>query len=96
MKTLNILSFIVIIAGLIWGINAVSADDSFSEIIFYVGWYDIGKSALEGLEGVKKVTKGFKGSKEINTVTYDPDTITPTEMKSALQKAGTYIGTVEE
>jgi len=37
MKTLNILSLLFIITGLTWGITAVSADESFSEITFYVG-----------------------------------------------------------
>jgi hypothetical protein len=56
----------------------------------------VGKSALEGLEGVKKVTKGFSGFREINTVTYDADAITVDEMTSALEDAGTYRGIAEE
>jgi len=56
----------------------------------------VGKSALEGLEGVEKVTSGFKGFREINTVFYDSEIIAPEEMVSALEEAGTYLGTVEE
>jgi hypothetical protein len=48
------------------------------------------------LKGVKKVTSGFRGSKEINTVFYDPQKITPHSMKAALKAAGTYIGVAEE
>jgi len=55
----------------------------------------VGKTALEGLNGVKKVTRGFRGFREINTVTYDPGVIHPEQMVAALQEAGTYIGTVE-
>jgi copper chaperone CopZ len=55
----------------------------------------VGKAALEGLPGVKKVTSGFRGFREINTVTYDPATIHPDRMVSALKQAGTYIGTAE-
>jgi hypothetical protein len=55
----------------------------------------VGKSALEGLEGVKEVRNGFRGFREINTVIYDPNTITPNEMVSALKAAGTYRGTAE-
>ena len=55
----------------------------------------MGKSALEGLDGVKSVTSGFSGVREINTVTYDPTVITPDRMVSALKKAGTYTGTRE-
>jgi hypothetical protein len=42
-----------------------------------------------------RVEKGFRGSKEINTVFYDPALITIREMEKALKKAGTYRGTVK-
>jgi hypothetical protein len=44
---------------------------------------------------VKKVEKGFRDSKEINTVYYNPKVITMEEMEMALKKAGTYLGTLE-
>jgi hypothetical protein len=53
----------------------------------------VGKAALEGLHGVKKVGKGFRGAKEINTVTFDPAEITVDKMVEALTRAGTYRGT---
>jgi hypothetical protein len=43
---------------------------------------------------VKRVEKGFRYFKEINTVYYDPAIITIEEMEMALKKAGTYVGTV--
>ncbi|MFC1488346.1 hypothetical protein ACFL6B_00715 [Thermodesulfobacteriota bacterium] len=52
----------------------------------------MGKSALEGLNGVKKVTRGFKNFKEINTVYYDPRRITIDRMIKALKSAGTFRG----
>jgi len=55
----------------------------------------VGRSALEGLDGVKSVTSGFSGFREINTVTFDPTVITRDQMESALKKAGTYSGTKE-
>lgn len=57
-----------------------------------VQWYDVGQDALEGLKGVKKVEKGFRGTREINTVYYDSDLVTIEEMEAALKAAGTYIG----
>jgi copper chaperone CopZ len=54
----------------------------------------VGKAALEGLQGVKKVEKSFRDFKEINTVHYDPAKITVEEMEEALKKAQTYRGTV--
>ena len=78
------------------GILATHAEDSgTSKVIFHVGWYDVGKAALEGLKGVVKVDKGFKGFKEINTVYYDPTMITIKDMEDALKSAGTYKGQVE-
>jgi len=53
----------------------------------------VGKAALEGLHGVKNVEKGFRGAREINTVTYDPAEITVKKMVEALTRAGTYSGT---
>jgi len=55
----------------------------------------VGKSALDGLNGVKKVTSGWRGLREINTVTYDPDIITIDQMVESLKKTGTYRGTAE-
>ena len=40
--------------------------------------------------------RGFRESREINTVIYDKTMISPEEMVSALKKAGTYLGSVEE
>ncbi len=44
---------------------------------------------------MKRVEKGFRYFKEINTVYYDPAVITIEEMEAALKKAGTYIGIVK-
>jgi hypothetical protein len=44
------------------------------------------------LKGVKEVRNGFQNSREINTVIYDASIITPKEMVSALEAAGTYLG----
>lgn len=53
----------------------------------------MGKEALEGLKGVKKVEKGFRYLKEVNTVYYDPEIITIEEMELVLKKTGTYVET---
>jgi copper chaperone CopZ len=55
----------------------------------------VGKDALEGLKGVKRVEKGFRYFKEINTVYYDPAVITIEEMEKALNKAGAYLETIK-
>jgi copper chaperone CopZ len=55
----------------------------------------VGKSALEGLDGVKSVGRGFSGRREINTVVYDPDGVTRDQMVSALKNAGTFRGIKE-
>ena len=54
----------------------------------------MGKAALEGLNGIRRIDRGFHNLKEINTVYYDSSEITIAEMEQALKKAGTYIGTV--
>jgi hypothetical protein len=55
----------------------------------------VGKSALEGLEGIISVTRGFSGFREINTVIYDPMRISRDRMVSALKAAGTFRGIKE-
>ena len=69
---------------------------STSKVTFHVAWYDVGKSALEGLQGVTSVDKGFRFYKEINTVEYEADKISVEEMEAALKAAGTYKGIIEE
>jgi hypothetical protein len=44
---------------------------------------------------VKRVEKGSRNFKEINTVYYDPAVITVEEIETALKKSGTYLGTVK-
>jgi hypothetical protein len=44
---------------------------------------------------VKRVDKGFRYFREINSVYYDSAVITIEEMEMALKKAGTYLGTVK-
>ena len=76
------------------GYGMVHADrDNLSTAVFFVTWYDVGQAALEGLDGIKTVKKGFHGFKEINTVFYDPAVITIEEMEATLKKAETYLGT---
>jgi hypothetical protein len=55
----------------------------------------VGEAALEGLEGIKRIDKGFRNHKEINTVYYDFSVITIEEMEEALKKSGTYLETVK-
>ncbi len=78
------------------GYGVLHADrDGLSTAVFFVTWYDVGQAALEGLDGINKIEKGFHGFKEINTVYYDPAVITTAEMEAALKKAGTYRGTAK-
>ena len=55
----------------------------------------MGKAALDGLPGIKKVTRGWHNFREINTVDYDPEVISPDAMVDALKKAGTFRGVVQ-
>lgn len=56
----------------------------------------MGKAALEGQEGIRKIEKGFYNFMEINTVYYDPSKITVEKMEKLLKKAGTYKKTIRE
>ena len=104
MKKVNLSKTVLILAAVLFPYSTIAmASDQQSvgdaEVTFEVTWYDVGKDALEGLNGIKNVDKGIQRSKlwfkEINTVVYDPQVITIEEMKSALQKAGTYKGIVK-
>ena len=78
------------------GYGVLQADrDDLAKAVFFVTWYDVGQAALEGLDGIRTVKKGFHGFKEINTVYFDPAVITIEEMEVALKKANTYLGTAK-
>lgn len=66
------------------------------QVTFGVGCYDVGKAALDGRKGISKVTKGWKGFREINTVYYDPSEVSVKDMEKALKEAGTYKETMKE
>jgi len=74
---------------------AFAEDTGTAKAVFAVHCYDEGKSALEGMKGVKRVEKGFRRFREINTVYYDPTVITVEEMETALKKAGTFTETIQ-
>jgi len=86
----------ILLFNILGSVPLAAEDPSLTQAVFYVKWYTVGKAALEGLPGVKKVTVGFKGFKEINTVTFDASLITPDEMVDALKAADTFIGKVKE
>ncbi|HEY7585471.1 MAG TPA: hypothetical protein VH866_03060 [Candidatus Deferrimicrobiaceae bacterium] len=44
---------------------------------------------------MKRVDRGFRGFREINTVVFDPATITIERMVDALKRAGTYRGILQ-
>ena len=67
-----------------------------AQVIFEVGWYDVGKTALEGQPGVVKVEKGWRMGSEINTVVFDPGKINIETMEKTLKQTGTYIDTVPD
>ena len=95
MKKLLALSMIIIVV-ITAGLSATASEDpALSKKVFYVTWYGVGNSALEGLEGVKKVESGFLNSREINTVYYDARLISMDEMIKALKDAGTFLGVAE-
>jgi len=93
---LTITAIMILLAGVADKTAPGDEQASFSRITFYVAWYDVGQAALEGLPGIKKVTKGFKEFREVNTVYYDPQEIRPEAMVDALKTAGTYQGVAEE
>lgn len=101
MKNINFIKFVLILVSLLFlhlatAIVSAQQPAADAQVAFHVAWYDVGKSALDGLSGIKKVEKGIQRNKlwfkEINTVVYDPQRVTIEEMKDALQQAGTYRG----
>ncbi len=67
-----------------------------SKVVFKVKCYDEGKSALQGLRGIKKIETGFHYIHETDTIYFDPKVINVEEMEAALKKAGTYVETIKE
>ena len=65
-------------------------------MVFAVHCYDESNDALKGLRGIRKVGKGFRTFREINTVYYDPNVVMIEEMEKALKSAGTYKETIQD
>ena len=74
--------------------TAFAQEKGTSKVVFKVKCYDEGKSALQGLNGIKKIETGFHYIHETDTVYFDPTKITIEEMEAALKKAGTYVETI--
>jgi hypothetical protein len=55
----------------------------------------VGAAALEGRTGVIKVKKGWRGSSEVDRVTYDEEQVNVHQLEDWLKKANTYIRTVQ-
>ena len=92
LKSISLSALILIVIGVSY-MDSQAKDASLAKATFYVYWYDVGKSALDGLEGVNKVKNGWHNLKEINRVSYDPAAVTVAEMEAALKRANTYQGT---
>ena len=92
LKSMTLGLFILLGIGIGY-MDSHGGDASWAKTTFYVYWYDVGKSALEGLKGVKKVENGWQNLKEINRVYYDPAAVTIDEMEAALTRVKTYQGT---
>ena len=75
--------------------TAFAQEKGTSKVVFKVKCYDEGKSALQGLNGIKKIETGFHYIHETDTVYFDPAKITIQEMEAALKKAGTYVETIQ-
>ena len=93
------LKLLTLCTSLFFFIVLLSVPGAFADnerVIFGVDWYDVGQTALEGRQGIKQVTSGWRGSMEINTVDYDPAVISIKEMEKALKKSGTYKKTIKD
>ena len=84
----------ILFAALASGVLAEDVTGSRAKVVFAVHCYDVGKSVLEGMDGVISVERGWSGFDEINTVVYDPEKITVEEMVNALKRANTYKETI--
>ena len=61
---------------------------------FVVHCYDVGARTLEDRPGIIAVKRGWRGFKEINTVTYDPSRVTVPQIEGWLKDADTYVRTL--
>jgi len=89
-----VLAASMIFISLVSGVQVLNAKDTKAKAVFAVHCYDVGKAALEDMDGVISVERGWRGLNEINTVIYDPEKITVEEMEDALKRANTYKETI--
>ncbi len=96
MKIRNVMMLIIFAGVFAISPMVLASDAAYSQVIFKVGWYDVGKAALDGQPGVVEVTNGWRKGSEVNTITFDPEIIQIETMEKGLKKSGTYIGTVSK
>ena len=85
------LTFILIVNT---NLQSKAENQELSKAVFKVAWFDVSEEVLDGLKGVERVYSHFIGSKEANTVWYDPALIRIEEIEDALKDGGGYLKTV--
>lgn len=65
-----------------------------TKAVFTVAWFDVSEEVLDGLKGVERVYSHFLGSKEANTVWYDPTLVNIEQIENALKDGAGYLTTV--
>ena len=77
------------------GFSSQTAEQTVDSATFIVSWYDVGKAALAGQQGIVSVENGWLDGKEVNQVTFDPKRITVKHIEKLLKSSGTYRSTVD-
>lgn len=92
------LIFAAALLGLLLGVDAAAAGDAptTARATFVVHCYDVGAHALENRPGVLSVERGWRGSREVDRVVYNPEEVSITQFETWLKAAGTYVSTLEQ
>ena len=88
---------LMLIFVLVINVNLASKSEKqdLPKVVFYVSWFDVSEPVLDGLKGVELVNSDYHGSRERNTVWYDPALISVHEMENALKEWGIHQGTAK-
>ena len=92
-----LLSVLFLISILVFNGSLASKSENreLPRVVFYVSWFDVSEPVLDGLKGVELVNSDYDGSRERNTVWYDPAFISIDEMEMALKEVGVYLETAK-
>jgi hypothetical protein len=95
MQATLLFTAIVLVGALVAVTAAAAPATELAKATFAVHCYDVGAGALDGKPGVVSVERGWRGFREVDRVTFDPQQVSLGQLEGWLKAADTYVSTLD-